>query len=417
MFEKENENEVQRFEYEDRYDTQYNDGYNQYNRKNKKKSGKSWIVMALVFSILGGVIGSAITNVLLMDNVSNSDQPSAENNQAITISTKGDVNVATAVAKKAIPSVVGITTTGETYSFFGPMQTTGTGSGIILNEEGYILTNAHVVKMNNQVVSECTVIIEDGTAFKGKPVWVETGADIAVVKIEPGDKKLVPATLGDSDSAQIGETTIAIGNPIDMAFQHSVSQGIISGLDRYVGQVNGGGYMVGLIQTDASINGGNSGGPLLNEKGEVIGINTVKVNTAEGMGFAIPINFVKPMIDQILETGEYKPISLGVLSVDVEGAEKYLGQKLSVDKGVFIFKVYENSPAKAAGIEVGDVIVKIGNDDITGIMSMQSIMYKYSPGETIKVKIIRNGQEKELELTFSDYSVESDPEAQRDIQN
>ncbi len=410
MFDNEGENDVQRFEYRDEYNGQYD-------RRPQKKSSKSWVVLALVFSILGGVIGSAITNVLLTDNASKDTQPSTQSGQAITINAKGDVNVATAVAKKAIPSVVGITTTGETYSFFGPVQTKGTGSGIILNEEGYILTNAHVVKMNNQVVNECTVIIEDGTAIKGKPIWVETGIDIAVVKIDPGNKKLVPATLGDSASAQIGEAAIAIGNPIDMAFQHSVSQGIISGLDRYVGQVNGGGYMVGLIQTDASINGGNSGGPLLNSKGEVIGINTVKVDTAEGMGFAIPINYVKPIIEQILETGEYKQLSLGVLSVDVQGAEKYLGQKLDVDRGVFIFKVYQNSPANAAGIEVGDVIVKIGDDDIAGIMTMQSVMYKYSVGDTVKIKVIRNGQEKELELTFSDYSVKSDPEAQKDIQD
>ncbi|MDO5040581.1 MAG: S1C family serine protease [Peptoniphilus sp.] len=415
MFEKEKEKEVQKFEYEDGYDTRYRDRYDQYDRNTKKKSGKSWILIALVFSILGGIIGSAITNVLLTDNISKNSEPPVES-KAVTIKTKGDVNVATAVAEKAIPSVVGITVKGETQSFFGPVQTQGTGSGIILNEEGYILTNAHVVKMNGQVVNEITVIVEDEHIFTGKPLWVETGADIAVIKIEPGDKKLTPATLGDSSTTQIGEVAIAIGNPIDMAFQHSVSQGIISGLDRYIGRVNGGGYMVGLIQTDASINGGNSGGPLLNEKGEVIGINTVKVTTAEGMGFAIPIDFVKPMIKQILETGEYKPMSLGVLSVDLAGAERYFGQQFDVDEGVFILKVYENSPAKAAGMEMGDVIVKIGDDEITGTMSMQTVMYKYSSGDTVKIKVLRNGQEEELDLTFSDYSVSSDPEAQRDMQ-
>jgi serine protease Do len=412
MFEKDDRDEdLDRYQYpDDRYEYERTSR----RRRQNKKSNKSMIVMALIFSILGGIIGSAITNVLINDNnIANQNEGPK---QKITINSNDKVNVATAVSKKAMPSVVGITTKGRVdYGFFGSVEASGTGSGIIVDNKGYILTNAHVVKLNDQVVNECSVIIDDGTELRGKPIWLDTGIDLAIVKIDPAGKELVAADLGNSDELQIGETAIAIGNPINIAFEKSVSQGIISGLDRYLGQVDGGGFMMGLIQTDASINGGNSGGPLLNAKGEVVGINTVKVASAEGMGFAIPINFVKPIIKQVIETGNYESPSLGILSVDVEGARRYLNQDIKVENGVFVIKVYDNSPAAAAGIEVGDVIVKIGDDDIDSTAKMKSVLYKYTKGDKVKVTIIRNGSKKETEVDFQDYSVEKDRQAQEDM--
>ncbi|WP_138160311.1 S1C family serine protease [Peptoniphilus catoniae] len=367
-----------------------------------KKSGKGVVILALVFSLIGGVIGSAITNVLNMENMSQGQGVDAPN--TYTISTKDEVNVATAVADKALSSVVGITTKGQiNYGFFGTVEAGGSGSGIVVDSKGYILTNAHVVKLNGEVVKECSVLIDDGTTLKGRPIWVDSGIDVAIVKVNPQGKKLVPAELGDSSKLKLGQTAIAIGNPLDMAFQRSVSQGIVSGLDRYVGQVDGGGYMTGLIQTDASINAGNSGGPLLNEKGQVIGINTVKVSSAEGIGFAIPINSVKPIIKQVIETGDYKSVSLGVLSADIEAAKKYISQDIEGDKGLFVIKVYEKSPAAKAGIEAGDIITKIGDNQVNDTNEVKSILYKYSAGDTVKVEVMRGKKKLELDLKFEEY--------------
>ncbi|MGO3752091.1 MAG: S1C family serine protease [Peptoniphilaceae bacterium] len=389
-----------------------NNLYENSNKKNsKKKSNKGIIVLALVFSLIGGVIGSAITNALQKENVN-----SANNTNPVVINSKDSLNVASAVAKKATPSVVGITTKGLVDNgFFGPVEASGTGSGIIVDEKGYILTNAHVVKISGQVVKECTVILDNGSSINGEPIWVDSGIDIAIVKIDPKGEKLQKASLGDSSKLEIGETAIAIGNPIDIAFQRSVTQGIISGLDRYVGQVNGGGYMTGLIQTDASINGGNSGGPLLNSKGEVIGINTVKLSTAEGLGFSIPINYVKPIVEQVIKTGDYKVVSMGILSVDVQAASRLFNVDINTEQGVFVVESYENSPAALAGIKVGDIITKIGQDDVTTTDSLKAILYKYKAGDSVEVKIIRDGKESSVNVKFTEYSVGDDKNAQKRI--
>lgn len=379
---------------------------NHYGRK-EKKSNKNIIILSLVCALIGGVIGSAITSVLFGENNSGS---SSEN---ITINPNTDTTVATAVAKKAMPSVVGITTSEVQQSIFGAVESRGTGSGIIVDEKGYILTNTHVVTMGGKLVSSCKVLLNNGTSIDGKPVWADSSIDVAIVKVNTTEK-LTPAELGDSDEIQIGETAIAIGNPIDMAYQRSVTQGIISGLNRYVGQVDGGGYMTGLIQTDASINEGNSGGPLLNDKGQVIGMNTVKVSSGEGLGFSIPINSVKPIIDSVIETGDYKVVSMGTETLDVSRLQRYYEKDLGVKEGVFVFKVYENSPAAKAGIKDGDIIVKIGEDNISTVDSLKSTLYKYKVGDSVDMTIIRDGKEGKVNVTFTDYSVSDDANKQKE---
>ena len=381
---------------------------NGYGRK-KKKSNKGIIVLSLVCAIIGGVIGSAITSALLVEQKStNSGGYSGEN---ITINSKKDYNVATAVTQKAMPSVVGITTSATQQSIFGAVESRGTGSGIIVDEGGYILTNAHVVKMNGVIVEDCKVLLNDGTTVDGKPVWADSSIDVAIVKVDTNEK-LIAAELGDSDDLEIGEIAIAIGNPIDMAYQRSVTQGIISGLNRYVGQVDGGGYMTGLIQTDASINQGNSGGPLLNEKGQVIGINTVKVSAGEGLGFSIPINSVKPIVESVIETGDYKVVSMGTESLDAVQLQRYLKKDMGIDSGVFVYRVIENSPAAKAGIVEGDVIRKIDNEEIASVDALRATLYKYKIGDSVEVTIIRNGKEEKVNMTFTDYSVADDEKKQ-----
>lgn len=395
----------------DNQNQEFNLNYDSSPKPYKRQKGKTSIILILIVALIGGVIGSAITNLYLMGG----NVPKQNNVSNTVIKTTGEVNVATAVAEKAMPSVVGITTKGLQRSFFGVSEVQGTGSGIIVDDRGYILTNAHVVKLNNQVVDKCTVALNNNETVEGKPVWVDTTIDIALVKINT-KTKLQAATLGNSDDLQIGQTAIAIGNPINMVFQRSVTQGIISGLNRYLGQVSGGGYMMGLIQTDASINGGNSGGPLLNAKGEVIGINTVKVQTAEGLGFAIPIDSVKPIIKQVIETGDYKVVSLGVQSLDVEAAKRIFNEKISADSGIMAFKVYEGSPAQKAGIQQGDIITGIDNNKITNNDTLKAVLYKYTVGDKAQIHLIRNGKEMTAELTFTQYSVADDKNAQKDLQ-
>lgn len=373
--------------------------------------GKIVIIIALVFSLIGGIIGSAITTYKLLpqgeSKISNSDSN-------ITISAKDNVSVASAVAKKAMSSVVGITTKGVRQSLFGQVEVQGVGSGVIVDPKGYILTNAHVVKLNNQVVKDVTVRLNNEKDIQGKTIWADEMIDLAIVKINT-DEKLNAASLGDSDALSIGDTAIAIGNPISLQFSQTVTQGIISGLDRYVGAVSGGGYMTGLIQTDASINGGNSGGALLNAEGEVIGINTVKVQSAEGLGFSIPINFIKPIIKQVIETGKYKEMSMGMLTMNVDVAAQVLNEKPDLDKGIFVYKVYDGSPAAAAGLEAGDIVTRIGKDQVSDNNALKSILYKYQVGDKVEIEYVRNGKKITTEVSFTDYSIENDKEAQKDL--
>ena len=387
------------------------DRKDKYENKNSGM-GKIIIIIALVFSLIGGIIGSAITTykLLPMGNSTTSN----EDNSKITISAKDNITVASAVAKKSMSSVVGITTKGVQQSFFGQVEVQGVGSGVIVDSKGYILTNAHVVKLNNKVVEDVTVRLNNEKDIQGKTIWADENVDLAIVKINT-DEKLNVASLGDSDKLSIGDAAIAIGNPISLQFSQTVTQGIISGLDRYVGAVSGGGYMTGLIQTDASINGGNSGGPLLNSEGEVVGINTVKVQSAEGLGFSIPINFIKPIVKQVIETGSYKEISMGMLTMNLNVATQVFNGKTDVENGIFVYKVYEGSPAAKAGLEAGDIITKIGKDEVKDNDALKSILYKYQEGDSTELSYVRKGKENTTEVTFSNYSIENDKEAQKDI--
>ena len=383
------------------------------NKKNKGE-GKIIILIAIIFSMIGGIIGSCITSYKMIPQKSSSSSDSG-NNSNITISAKDNVSVASAVAKKSMSSVVGITTKGVQQSFFGQVEVQGVGSGVIVDSKGYILTNAHVVKLNNQIVKDVTVRLNNEKDIQGKTIWADDMIDLAIVKIDTNEKLNV-ATLGDSDSLEIGDTAIAIGNPISLQFSQTVTQGIISGLDRYVGAVSGGGYMTGLIQTDASINGGNSGGPLLNAEGEVIGINTVKVQSAEGLGFSIPINFIKPVVKQVIETGDYKEMSIGMLTMNLDAASQVFNGKVGTEKGIFVYKVYNGSPAAKAGLKAGDIVTRIGKDQVTDNNALKSILYKYQVGDTVNISYLRKGKEESTDITFTDYSIENDKEAQKDIE-
>lgn len=309
--------------------------------------------------------------------------------------TNKDKNVYQAVSEKAMPSVVGITTVSVAENRFSfPIESSGVGTGVIIEESGYILTNSHVVDDGNAKTVE--VLFNDGDTIEGKVLFNDAQLDLAVVKVEK--EGLVPAELGNSDDVVVGDIAIAIGNPLGLEFQKSVTQGIISGLDRTIETQTA--TMTNLIQTDASINPGNSGGPLLNEKGQVIGINTAKVSDAEGLGFSIPINEAKAIIDQIINEGTFEKVTLGIQGIDLEIFEAAMGADLSADKGVYIAEVIANSAAAKAGIQTGDVIVKIDDTPINEMSDLSKVLYGYSVGQEGIIEVNRGGEIKKINVKF-----------------
>lgn len=367
--------------------------------KSKKKktfrgSTFSYIAIALVCSLLGGFVATSLSSRLFGNELATGSQYNA---QAITINTSDDIFVVTAVAKKAMGSVVGITTV-ETQQVwpFESQDVSGVGSGVIIQSDGYILTNSHVVADGK--AKELKVLFENGEQVDGTVLWNDATLDLAIVKVNVTN--LPVAELGDSEKLEVGELAIAIGNPLGLEFQRTVTAGIISGLNRSV-TVDGRVVIDNLIQTDASINPGNSGGPLLNAKGQVIGINTAKITSGEGLGFSIPINQVKEIAAQVINNGTYKTVFMGISGVSVVEYETRLGVDISADKGVIIIELQANSPAANAGIQVGDVITKIGDIEVEDMSQLKKTLYKYSQNDKEKISIIRNTEAMDIEIEFS----------------
>ena len=282
----------------------------------------------------------------------------------------------------------------------------GLGSGVIISEKGYILTNEHVSGEKN---SSCYVTMEDGKNYNAKVVWSETNLDLAIIKINM--KCVNYAKLGDSDSLKVGESVYAIGNPIGFEFQKTVTSGIISALNRtiifnennegeYKELNNNQIYMSNLIQTDATINPGNSGGPLINNSGEIIGINTVKITTAEGIGFAVPINVIKPIINKLESEGRFDEASLGIFAYD-KNVIPYLNSNINFENGIYIAQISLDSPAFKSGLQIGDVITKIDERPLEKMCDLRQYIYSKNIGDVVSLKILRNNRERNIEITLN----------------
>ena len=357
-------------------------------------SNKRGIGLIVLVCIITGVLSSLLTVVLMKEGVGKNNK---DNSSQIVVNDAGrSQNIYHAVTDKAMPSVVGITTTtiDKNNVFAIPTQSQGVGTGVIVDANGYILTNSHVVSDGQAV--DVNVLFNDGSTTKGKVLWNDDKLDLAMVKVDK--RGLTPAELGDSDKVRTGDIAIAIGNPLGLEFQKSVTQGIISGLDRTIQTEQS--NMTGLMQTDASINPGNSGGPLLNEKGQVIGINTAKASQAEGLGFAIPVNTVKPIVEQIIKSGNFEKVTLGIKGIDLAIFEASTGTDLEAEDGVYIAEVMANTPAQKSGIQTGDVIVKVGDDNVTTMSDLNKSLYKYSVGDKSQIVINRGGKEIKVEAKF-----------------
>lgn len=313
----------------------------------------------------------------------------------------------TSVSDKVSPSVVSIITNTTTRTYFGTTPSQAAGTGIIVSSDGYILTNRHVVNGATSV----QVITLDGEAYDNvSVVGTDPLNDVAYLKIKDG-KDLPAATLGDSNTVRVGQSVVAIGNALGQ-YQNTVTSGIISGTGRPVqaGDANGNSVetLTDLFQTDAAINSGNSGGPLLNMTGQVIGINTAVAQDAQGIGFAIPINATKGTLKGVLAGKGVQRAYLGVQYIPItpEVAKKY---SLPVKQGAYVYgestsSVISGSPADKAGIKEKDIITKVNGAAVGKNGGVSSLVGAYAPGETITIDIVRDGKNIELRVTLGTYS-------------
>ena len=315
-------------------------------------------------------------------------------NQEIQTNSNDDI---TSTLENTIKCVVGISkikNTGSSIFLNNSTEALGLGTGMIVSENGYILTNWHVA---GEKYSKCYVTLENGKTAEGSVVWADKDLDLAIVKINGTGLNCI--TLGDSDSIKIGQKAYAIGNPIGVEFQRTVTSGIISGINRTIkiDEENNSTYMEDLIQTDATINPGNSGGPLINSNGEVIGINTVKIVEAEGIGFAVPINLVKPIIESFKNTGEFKEAYLGIFAYDKE-VIPYLDSSIDFNSGIYVAQISADGPSYNSGLRTGDIITRIDEININKMSELRSYIYTKKPGDQVNLTILRNNREKVITI-------------------
>ena len=305
--------------------------------------------------------------------------------------------------EKINSSIVGISKIkdkGNTIFLKDGTTSLNLGTGFVVTDDGYIITNEHV---SGDKYSVCYVTLENGKTYNADVIWADTDVDLSIIKININ--KLSYLELGDSDSLKVAQNVYAIGNPVGFEFQRTVTSGIVSGLDRTIKiqDTDKTYYMEDLIQTDATINPGNSGGPLINKYGQVIGINSVKITTAEGIGFASPVNLIKPILESIKNNKEYKATTLGVFAYD-KNVIPYINQDLGInqtlDNGIYVAEVVKNSPAENAGIKEGDILTKIDSQILNKMSDLRKYIYTKQPGDNVKIKYIRNGKEAELAVTL-----------------
>ena len=268
----------------------------------------------------------------------------------------------------------------------------GLGTGIIVSDNGYILSNCHVT---GEKYSTCYVTIEDLDTYSGTVVWADKDLDLSITKINA--QNLPCVKLGSSDELKLGQSEYAIGNPIGYEFRKTVTSGIVSALNRTlkIEENNNTSYMLDLIQTDATINPGNSGGPLILANGDVIGINSVKITSAEGMGFAVPINVVKPIVEKFIQTGKFEEATLGIYGYD-QSVAQYLNLSNKLSTGIYIEKVISSN----SELKKGDVINKIDGVSVSTINDLKEYIYSKSPGDKVNVEITRNKSNEELSVVL-----------------
>lgn len=395
--------------------TTSNSSNNKKKKTNKSDTGNGFvktILLPFTCGILGAgiVVGTcfgipSVRNNLIAGFTSTKDEGKVINPNTEQISLLDYSETAIGVANKVLPSIVGINVTYSVNSIFYGGQGTATaqGSGVIISEDGYILTNNHVVNSSSSSsyyelgkASKITVTLyNDDTEYEAEIIGTDEQTDLAVIKINKDG--LTAAELGDSDSVQVGEFCMAIGNNLGLGT--TVTDGIVSAVNRTVTDEDGNSHVA--IQTNAAINSGNSGGALVNSQGQVIGINTLKISGegVEGVGFAIPINSTKDIYSQLIEFNKVKRPYLGIGGIDVD---ENMAKEYNLTVGVYVKTLENFGAAERAGIKVGDVITKVDGQDIKNMDELNEIKNQKKIGDKITLTIWRNGETIDIEVTLQE---------------
>ena len=369
----------------------------------KKKGGAKIAALCLVCALVGGIVGSAgvaaATGVLGGGSTTIYEatrQPTVVNVSNIT---GQEQLTAPEIYAAYVGSTVGITTEIVTTNGWGqPVSSAAAGSGFVITSDGYILTNYHVIEDANTI----KVSFVDGTSYDAELVGGEEENDIAVLKIDATG--LTPVIIGDSDNVRVGEQVVAIGNPLG-ELTYSMTSGIISARDRSITMENG--EVMNMLQTDTAINSGNSGGPLFDMYGQVIGITSAKLSgsssssaTIEGLGFAIPINDVKDMVTDIIENGYVtgKPY----LGITVSTVPESVSERYGMSQGALVESGDPNSCAATAGIQEGDIITALNGTTVISSAELIEEKKNYNAGDTVTVEVERDGEKQTLSLTFDE---------------
>lgn len=390
------------------------------------KSGNSSFGKSVLIPFVSGVLGASLVvgicfNVPSIKNnlvgstnyPENTDSSSIidynnVNTNLISLSSFSDTGVA--VAQKVLPSVVGIKVQYSVNSIFSQNSSTASaeGSGVIISSDGYILTNNHVINSSSSSSSSSSfyklgeatkisvLLYNDTTEYEAKVIGTDEETDLAVIKIEK--ENLKAATLGDSDAVQVGEWCMAIGNPLGMT--SSVTTGSISALNRSITDSDGKTYTV--IQTDAAINSGNSGGALVNSNGEVIGINTIKASGTgiEGLGFAIPINSTKSIYNDLIQYNKVIRPYIGIVGSDITEEIIKANPTSKLVVGAYVRSVQDYSPAQKAGLKIGDIIVKADGKEVSSMDELNKIKNTHKVGDSMTLTINRDGKEQDITLNL-----------------
>lgn len=339
-------------------------------------SGLSGAVLG-VFLVLTLGPATLFTKFQQQTAVEQPSQQPAPMDAAPVLGSGGESSISVAVSK-IVPSVVGIRTTQINKNYFQNKKLEGAGgSGIILDAEGYILTSSQTANKEDVMVS-----LNEGKEIRGKVVWSDSELDLSIIKITAGD--LNAAVLGDSAKINSGDQIAVVGNQIGLSFQRTSASGVVNGLNRSI-FITEDKLMEGLIQTDAVINQGSSGGPLVNLKGEVIGMITTKVSSNDKIGFAVPINIVKPILKSIKETAKFTAPVIDFKGVDREMSGLYNDKPL--EKGIYVYEVKEGGSADNAGLDKGDIILIANGEEVNTLIGLREILYKAGIGSTIKLRV------------------------------
>lgn len=366
----------------------------------EKRRNKAPMILVMIIAVIFASVLSSLVTYLVMTK-GKGMQITGSNNT--TYNVENVENPVVAVAKIAGPSVVGVSVKYYEQSFWGQLaEGESEGSGIIYSDDGYIITNYHVIEEAiNSSSAAVKITLSNEEEYEAEIVGTDDVTDLALLKIDA--KGLSAAKFGSSSELNVGEMAVAIGNPLGKEFAGSVTVGYISALHR---SITSDGRTYNVLQTDAAINPGNSGGALVNSKSEVIGINTAKINdtSVEGLGFAIPSDDALKIIEELKVSGKIIRPYIGIYGLDLD---ENTAKRNKLVEGIYVYQVYGGSPAAEAGIQKGDVIVEFDGKKVTSKQELNDIKNQKNVGDKIKIKIYRAGDNKDIEITLGSDEITS----------